>query len=144
MDVNLRGCVGTRAKLDDKVGGVWTYEGAVISIVGVAISAWTLTVESLRVDRPLALFGWYAVASHVKSDTTNLPRLVYLTRGLACVWIVRSYIGSVDPQLRWTRLFNVHNASYAFARSVLRCHKHREVVTIDDADVVIVITTVKS
>lgn len=96
VDVNLRGCGGTRAKLDDKVGGVWTCERAAVTVVGVAISAWALTVENLRVNRPLAFLRWYAVF-HVKSDTTKLPRLVYLTRCLACVWIVGSYVGSVDP-----------------------------------------------
>ena len=141
--MNLRGSVGTRAKLDDKVGGVRTCERAAITVVGVAISAWARTVKSLRVNRPLAFLRWYANFL-VMSDTTKLPRLVFLTRCPACVWIVGSYIGSVDPQIRRTRLFNVNNASYAFARSVLRCHKHREVVTIDDTDVVIVITTVIS
>lgn len=139
--MNLRGSVGTRAKLDDKVGGVRTCERAAITVVGVAISAWARTVKSLRVNRPLAFLRWYANFL-VMSDTTKLPRLVFLTRCPACVWIVGFYVG--HPQLRRTRLFNVNIASYAFAQSVLRCYKHRDVVTIDDADVVIVITTVRS
>lgn len=47
MEGNLRGVVARRAKRDDKVGRVWTCEGAHISVVGVAISAWTRLAKSL-------------------------------------------------------------------------------------------------
>lgn len=124
-----------RAKRDGKVGGVRTCEGADISVVGVAISAWARLVKSVRVDCPLAFFRWYGLID-VESDTALIRQLVFLTCGPASDWIVRS--GAVHHQLRWTRLVHINIASNALALFVRRGHKQRKVVTIDNADVIIV------
>lgn len=119
-----------RAERDDKVGGVTTFKGADIRVVGEAISAWARVFESLRVDGPVASIRWYDIfIFNVESNTANLRDLVYLTRGITCKWIVGVYVDTPHPHLRWTRLIQLNNASNALTLFVLGGHNQRKVLT---------------
>lgn len=124
-------CVWRRAE-DDNIVSRGTGEGASLIVIRIAVGTWTSVLEELRVPRWLA---------RVRRGITFATAVLRVPKCLA-----RAPAGHAPPsvrtrhlQLGWTRPVQVHQTSGGRAPAAftsLGHDQHREVVTVDQADII--------
>lgn len=129
------------AEGDDVIRGLGACEGAAQIIVGVAVRTWARGFEDQRVRRRFT-----RVRRSKRAAAAIFRRPKRLARAFASHRLFSSSVDARHPQLRRTRAVQIHDASRAAAvlpRASLRDDEHRDVVSVDEADVV-EIETVRS
>lgn len=122
----------------DNIVGTSTCEGTSQIIVGITISAWACIFKHLRIRRRLAF-----IRCAIRAAATVL--ILVKCRAGALTSNALSTVTRRHLQSRRTTAVQIHNASggcTVSSRSTLWNNEHRQVVTVDEADVIEVQTTV--